>query len=132
MYYKHHVIPLHEWRRRINPKVTRRNKEFNESDNVVWLTLEQHIECHKRLAEDGSKWDRISYLRMTGQIGHEEATLLAVLEANRTRTPEQRREISKKMIGNSNSLGHKNSPEVRKRMSENRKKAWRLQKERFL
>lgn len=128
MHYKHHVIPLHEWRKRINSKATRYDREFNSPDNVVWLTLEQHIECHKRLAEDGSKWDRISYLRMTRQIGHEEARVLAVSEANKSRTTQQRKEIAKKITGNKFSLGHRVSPEVRKIMSERRKQAWIIQK----
>lgn len=54
MTYKHHVIPFHEWKRRINPNATRHNRDFNAPDNVVWLALDQHIEAHKRLAEDGS------------------------------------------------------------------------------
>lgn len=120
MHYKHHVIPLHEWRKRINSKATRYDREFNSPDNVVWLTLEQHIECHKRLAEDGSKWDRISYLRMTRQIGHEEATILAVKLANtgRKQSPEQRHKQSLRMKGRRHGLGWKAPLEFRIRQSE--------------
>jgi hypothetical protein len=120
MHYKHHVIPLHEWRKRINSKATRYDREFNAPDNVVWLTLEQHIECHKRLAEDGSKWDRISYLRMTGQIGHEEATIQAIKLANigRKQSIEQRHKKSEQMKGKRYGLGWNPPESFRIRQSE--------------
>jgi len=122
MTYKHHVIPFHEWKRRINSKATRYNKEFNASDNVVWLTLEQHIQVHQLLFElNGSEYDRIAHQSMSGLIGEEEVSRLALIEMNKQRTKEQRTEIAKKLVGNSHSLGHRNNSEVRKRMSDARK-----------
>lgn len=120
MHYKHHVIPLHEWRRRINPKATRYNKEFNSPDNVVWLTLEQHIECHKRLAEDGSKYDLVAYKRMTKQIGHEEATIEAIKLANTGRiySVEQKKKMSERMMGKKHGLGWIPPESFKKRASE--------------
>lgn len=76
--YKHHIIPFHEWRHRINQKATRSNKDFNKYDNVVWLTLDQHIHVHQLLYElNGNCYDKIAYLALSGQIGKEEATRLA-------------------------------------------------------
>lgn len=86
MTYKHHVIPFHEWKRRINSKASRYNKDFNAPDNVVWLSLEQHIEVHKRLAEGGSKFDEMAYLELIGNIDKEEIHRRAVKFANTGRT----------------------------------------------
>jgi len=69
----HHIIPKHEWKRRFGNL-----KGVNIRDNLVKLTLEQHIQVHERMAEDGSKFDRIAYLAMSGMIGKEEAYLRAV------------------------------------------------------
>ena len=110
--YKHHVIPLHEWKRRINPKAVRSNREFNAPDNVVWLTLEQHTQVHQRMGEEGSKWDRLSFLRMSGQIGLEEVTLRATKLANmgRKQTEEHRRKNSEAHFGKQYALGCKHPP----------------------
>jgi len=75
--YKHHVIPRHEWKSRFGNL-----RGFNTYDNIVWLTLEQHIQVHRRMGEEGSKFDLIAYQRMSGQIGNEEATFAAGVLAN--------------------------------------------------
>lgn len=104
--YKHHVIPRHEWKRRFGNLVG-----FNALDNIVWLTLEQHIGAHRRLAEDGSEFDRIAYQRMSGQIGKEEATIQATKLANtgRKHSEEQNKKhsefMSQFMKGNKFAVG---------------------------
>lgn len=114
-YYKHHIIPFHEWKRRINSKATRHDKEFNAPDNVVWLTIEQHIQAHQLLWElHGSEWDRIAYLRLSDQIGHEEAARLAsslngLSNIGRKRTREQNQVRSRAMMGNKIGLGNNNT-----------------------
>lgn len=80
---KHHIIPLHEWKRRINPKATRRDLNFNAPDNYVWLTTEQHAQVHQLLFElYQNEFDRIAYQTISGQIGKEEATRLAGIVAH--------------------------------------------------
>ena len=108
--YKHHVIPFHEWKRRINPKCRRTNREFNSPDNVVWLTLDQHIQAHEYLFElNGSKLDHIAAETMRGQIGKEEAIKLAGLAVNvgKKRSIEWRKHRSELMKGNKISVGRK-------------------------
>ena len=75
---KHHIIPLHEWRVRINPKITRYDKEFNAPDNVVHLTMEQHSQVHALLYElNHNKYDHIASQCIAGHINGEEAFRLA-------------------------------------------------------
>jgi hypothetical protein len=83
MIYKHHIIPLHEWKCRINPKATRYDKEFNAPDNTVWLSLEQHIQVHQLLFEiNGSEFDSVAWRGLSGQIDGEEANIQATKVAN--------------------------------------------------
>lgn len=93
MRYKHHIIPFHEWKRRINLKATYKNKDFNAPDNVVWLTLEQHIQVHQLLYElNKSIFDQMAYLGLMGNIGKEEIQrrLVSYTNTGRSYTPEQR------------------------------------------
>jgi hypothetical protein len=69
---KHHIIPLHEWKKRFNPKATRADKELNAPDNVVVLTIEQHAQVHQFLYEQYGRWeDRLAWKGLTGGIGTE-------------------------------------------------------------
>lgn len=71
--YRHHIIPFHEWKRRIDPKATRSDKDFNAPDNLVWLTFEQHIQVHQLLYElNGSRFDLLAAKMLLGSIGREE------------------------------------------------------------
>jgi len=126
--YRHHIIPLHEWRRRINPKVKRNDKEFNTFDNVVWLTLEQHAHAHRLLYElNGSEFDKIAYQVISGVVGAEEAQKRAVIFANtgRKRPKEfcdsqsirrkgEKRTIESRALMSAAKMGKKRSPEARK------------------
>lgn len=97
MVYKHHIIPFHEWKKRINLRAQRSNRDFNAPDNVVWLTLEQHIQVHQLLFElNGSKFDLLAWNMLSGHIGKEEGIVLAIKEAN---------------AGNQYALGYKHTPE---------------------
>jgi len=94
MRYLHHIVPLHEWRRKINPNATRHDKDFNTPHNVVWLTLAQHAQAHLLLFElNAFTEDFIAGRGLAGIIGHEEV-VLEVLRMNggstkgRKRTPE--------------------------------------------
>tara|TARA_Y100000310_G_C20040415_1_gene515906 strand:- start:13 stop:462 length:450 start_codon:yes stop_codon:yes gene_type:complete len=55
----------------------------NDSSNLVELTTEEHALAHKKLYEEhGNINDKIAYLALSGQIGNEEARIMAVKEAN--------------------------------------------------
>ncbi len=70
---KHHIIPFHEWKRKINSKATRSDKNFNAPDNVVYLTLSQHAECHKWLWERyDTLEDKLAYEMLSGLIGKDQ------------------------------------------------------------
>jgi len=141
MTYKHHVIPFHEWKRRINPNATRKNRQFNTPDNVVWLTLEQHIQVHQLLFElNGSEYDRIAAQLLSGLIDREEASSRAAAIANKgnkysvgcIRTTEQRTHHSEIMKGNQIWLGRKHTEETKQKISSIRKGSthtdeWKLQ-----
>jgi hypothetical protein len=82
----HHIIPLHEWKKRINPRATRWNKEFNSPDNRVNLTTEQHSQAHQLCYElNGIKYDHLVSLSISGQIGKEELIRQVIFFANKGR-----------------------------------------------
>ncbi len=96
--FKHHIIPLHEWKSRINPKANRYNKDYNALDNVVWLTLNQHIQAHQFLWElNGSEYDLIASKMLSGQMGKWEGTISAAKLANtgKVHTLETRQKLSR-------------------------------------
>lgn len=76
--HKHHIIPRHEWKKRFENL-----NGFNASDNIVYLTTEQHAEAHKFLFElNQIPYDLIAFQTLSGQIGKEEATRRASSFAN--------------------------------------------------
>lgn len=118
--YKHHVIPFHEWKRRINPTATRFDREFNAVDNVVYLTLPQHAQVHFLLYElTCNRRDQIAWGYLSGQIGQEEAIRQSIILANtgRKHTPEQRAAQSLRMKGRQHGLGWVPPIEWRQRQS---------------
>lgn len=66
--YKHHIIPKHEWKLRFG------NLDgVDASDNICYLTLEQHILAHKMLYEQFGRWqDDLAVKMMSGCVGLEE------------------------------------------------------------
>lgn len=79
--YRHHVIPRHEWKRRFGNLIG-----FNAPDNVVWLTLEQHIQVHRILYEmNGNEYDNLAANMLSGNIGKEDSIRLLPAIANRGR-----------------------------------------------
>ena len=80
----HHIIPLHEWRLRINPLADRHDKDFNASDNRVLLTLAQHVQAHLFLFEiTANKYDWVAAQTLSGQMTMSEAKKEAQREAGR-------------------------------------------------
>jgi hypothetical protein len=80
----HHIIPYHEWRKRINSKATRTNHDYNALDNIVNLTTEQHALAHDFLYEiNVNEFDAIAARMIRGQIGKEEAQVLIAREVGK-------------------------------------------------
>ena len=58
--HKHHIIPRHAG-------------GSNDPDNLVYLTVEEHAEAHKKLHEEYGRWeDYYAYMGLSGQIGKDE------------------------------------------------------------
>ena len=117
--HKHHIIPRHMG-------------GSNDPSNLVELTVEEHAEAHRVLYETyGSEYDRIAYKALTGQIGKEEARILAAIEHNKGKvaSAETRAKQSAAAKGKKKSptaarnsalarTGLKRSEEAKKNMSE--------------
>lgn len=99
MKHKHHIIPKHAG-------------GSDDPDNLVWLTVEEHAEAHRKLYEQYGRWqDYYAWQGLCGQIGKEE--IIAGIFANRkTRlgailTDETRAKISMAKRGAKLSEEHK-------------------------
>jgi hypothetical protein len=87
--HKHHIIPRHLG-------------GTDAPSNLIELTIEEHAEIHKQLWLMDRRWqDEIAYLVLSGQIAHEEATILAIKKAQtgRKRTPEENIRMHQATIG---------------------------------
>lgn len=123
----HHIIPKHEWKQRFGSL-----HGVNATDNLVNLTTEQHVQAHRFLYElNGSEFDKIAFLTLSGAVGGEDAHRLAVSFANKGRvhTPEARKNMSKSKLGkplseqqkqriSSAKIGKPKSQQTRLKMSE--------------
>jgi DNA-directed RNA polymerase subunit M/transcription elongation factor TFIIS len=112
--HKHHIIPKHAG-------------GTDDSSNIIELTIEDHALAHKNLYECYGRWqDRIAWLTLSGQIGKEDARILAIREGIKTRdqsyfkTKEWSDKISKANTGKKRTEAHKNN--YRKPKSEEHKK----------
>jgi hypothetical protein len=96
----HHIIPKHEWKKRFGALTG-----VNAPDNLVVLTLAQHMQVHELLYEiNDCVYDKIAYLCLSGRMGHEEAQILATKAANSG---------NKYCQGKKNSLGFRHSSEFK-------------------
>ena len=69
LYYKHHITPRFVWRRMFGNL-----RGFNATDNIVWLSLEQHAQAHELLFElHNRKGDFVAWKTLMGHVTHEEA-----------------------------------------------------------
>ena len=106
----HHVIPKHEWKVRFGAL-----KGVNAKDNLVNLTLEQHIQVHQILYEFiGNDLDRLAYLGLAKMISREE--IIKSLQSY-PKTEAHRDKISKALKGKKNSLGLKRTEEHKAKIS---------------
>lgn len=120
VYHRHHIIPRHMG-------------GTDDPDNLIEVTVEQHALLHKQLWEDLGHWqDKVAWLTLSGQIGKEEATIMAIKAANTGRklSPEHiaKRTKSQKGLKRSEKTKAKiseakrnPSPETRKKLSDAQK-----------
>ena len=60
MKHKHHIVPKHAG-------------GTDDPSNIVYLTVKQHAEAHKKLFKKYGRWqDKLAYEGLSGQIGKEE------------------------------------------------------------
>jgi len=117
----HHIIPLHEWRLRINPLADRRDNDFNASDNRVLLTLAQHAQAHLFLFEiTANKYDWVAAQTLSGQMTMSEAKKEAQREAGR-RSGNLNRHPQRRIENRERNLERYKNPETHKMM---REKSW--------
>ena len=121
IYHNHHIIPRHAG-------------GTDSPDNLVRLTVEEHIEAHRKLYEEYGRWeDKIAYQALSGIIDNEEVIRQKCIEAgkkgSRIRTAtgwkpseETRKKIGDRTRGKGNGFyGKKHSEETKKKMSESLK-----------
>lgn len=117
----HHIIPLHEWKIRINPLADRYDPDFNEPDNTVWLTLKQHAQAHLFLFElHANKYDWVAYSTLSGQMTMASAKKEAQREAGR-RTGNLNKLPQRRIENRQRNLERYKNPETHKMM---RVKCW--------
>ena len=122
----------------------------DDPENIIEVTVEEHANLHKKLYEKyGYKEDRLAWLGLSKQIGHEEIWLerssiggeknrgVAKSQEHKDKISETltgsslslhtREKISVSMKGNTNSINH-SSMEYKRKQSEAMKKAWQKRK----
>ena len=58
--HKHHIIPRHMG-------------GSDDPSNLIELTIEEHVEAHRKLFEEHGRWqDKVAYQGLLGLIGHDE------------------------------------------------------------
>lgn len=69
--HRHHIIPKHEWKLRFGNL-----KGVNDSDNIVYLSLDQHADVHRILWEMYQRdEDNIAFMSLSSQLDNEELML---------------------------------------------------------
>lgn len=64
--HKHHIVPKHAG-------------GSDEIENIVYLSVSDHAEAHRKLFEQYGRWqDEVAWKGLSGIIGHEEAVKLSV------------------------------------------------------
>jgi len=70
IYHKHHIVPKHAG-------------GSDDPSNLVFLSVEEHAEAHRKLFEEYGRWqDELAWKTLSGIIGKEEAVRLAGVKAN--------------------------------------------------
>ena len=104
--HKHHIIPRHAG-------------GSNDPSNIVVLTTEEHALAHKKLFFIYGRWqDELAYQCLSGQIGNEEAILIAVYKGNKGRkfSEATKKRMAERMKGNTHMLGKKHTEETKRKI----------------
>lgn len=119
----HHIIPKHAG-------------GGDDSDNLIELSIEDHALAHKQLWEStGNELDFVAWKALTGQIGIEEARIMALQivcssEEHRQKLKKPKSvQHRKKMLGNKNGFlpghsPHNKGKKIQEYVSEDARKAW--------
>lgn len=110
MKHKHHIIPVHVG-------------GSNDPSNIVYLTLEEHAEAHRKLYEECGRWqDKLAWMGLSGRIGKEEIIRLKAslqmtsrlkygdlkgIHTGRKRSIQFKEKVSKTLTGKKFSNTHK-------------------------
>jgi len=102
--HKHHIIPKHAG-------------GTDDPSNLIYLTVEEHAEAHKKLWEEHGRWqDELAWKGLSKFITHDEAMIRSMKpNLGKKFDAEHRRKISESL------KGHSLSEETRKKISETRK-----------
>ena len=105
IYHKHHIIPKHMG-------------GTDDPSNLIYLTIEEHAEAHKKLWEKHGHWqDELAYKGLSKLISKDEIILEVSVKANlgKTFSTEHKEKISKAL------KNHSVSEETRKKISNTRR-----------
>ena len=105
IYHKHHILPKHMG-------------GTDDPSNLVYLTIEEHAEAHKKLWEEYGRWqDELAYKGLLKLISHDEAILIAASKSNlgKKQSQETRNKTGKSL------QGHFVSSETKLKISQTRK-----------
>lgn len=124
MRHKHHIIPFHEWKAKIDPTVTRGSKEFNSPGNIVYLSTEQHAQAHQLLYELFHRQeDKVASMMLSGQMSITEAR--ETIRVTRIREYQNRPEVKERQrlaaSGNTHNRGREHSLQSKHNMSQGAK-----------
>jgi len=108
MKHKHHIVPKHVG-------------GTDDPNNIVYLTIKQHAEAHKKLYKKYGRWqDKLAYEGLSGQIGKEEI-IQEIYKNRKNRTGAILSEETKQKISMTKK-GFKHTLETRRKISENHRK----------
>ena len=122
----------------------------DDPENLIEVTVEEHAKLHKELYKKyGYKEDKVAWLALSKQIGHEEIWLerssmggeknrgvpksqehkdkISESLVGKKQNSDTRKKISNSMRGNTNSINH-SSTKYKRKQSETMKKAWQKRK----
>ena len=107
----------------------------DDPSNLIERTIEQHAEDHRLLFVKYGHWqDEVAWKGLLGLIPHEEAARIANSKSKmgnkyslgkqnslgHKQTEEHKKKISESMMGNKNGLGYKHTEEAKKKMIGNK------------
>lgn len=105
--HKHHIIPRHIG-------------GSDDPSNIVELSVEEHVEAHRKLWEEHGRWqDKLAWEFLSKRVTKEEACRIAASKAHKgiPLTDSHKEKISKSLMGNKRRLGVSHTKETIIRIS---------------